>query len=63
MGKYYNIREVTDLKDLINQTVELYGDKPAFKFKKRMYKKGIEETLIREITGCTKKEFAAAVGR
>ena len=39
MGKYYNIREVTDLKDLINQTVELYGDKPAFKFKKRMYKK------------------------
>ena len=30
---------------------------------KRMYKKGIEETLIREITGCTKKEFAAAVGR
>ena len=40
MGKYYNIREVTDLKDLINQTVELYGDKPAFKFIKRMYKKG-----------------------
>lgn len=30
---------------------------------KRMYKKGIEETLIREITGCTKKEFATAVGR
>ena len=30
---------------------------------KRMYKKGIEEELIRELTGCTKKELAAAVGR
>lgn len=41
MEKYYEgIREVTDLKDLINQSVELFGDRPAFKFKKRMYKKG-----------------------
>ncbi len=53
MGKYYNIREVTDLKDLINQTVELYGDKPAFKFKKRMYKKGEKV----EIDVMTYKEF------
>ena len=30
---------------------------------KKMYKKGMEETLIRELTGCTKKEFAAAIGR
>lgn len=53
MGKYYDIREVTDLKDLMNQTVELYGDKPAFKLKKRMYKKG--ETV--EIDVMTYKEF------
>lgn len=39
--KYYeNVRKITDFKDLLNQTVELYGDRPAFKFKKRMYKKG-----------------------
>lgn len=39
--KYYeNVRTITDFKDLLNQTVELYGDRPAFKFKKRMYKKG-----------------------
>lgn len=41
MEKYYeDIREVTDLKDLITQSTELFGDRPAFKFKKRMYKKG-----------------------
>lgn len=53
MGKYYDIREVTDLKDLLNQTIELYGDKPAFKFKKRMYKK--DEKV--EIDIMTYKEF------
>lgn len=53
MGKYYDIREVTDLKDLLNQTIELYGDKPAFKFKKRMYKK--DEKV--EIDVMTYKEF------
>ena len=37
---YKNVRKITDFKDLLNQTVELYGDRPAFKFKKRMYKKG-----------------------
>jgi len=42
MGKtYYNsVRNITDFKDLLNQTVNLYGDRPAFKFKKKMYKKG-----------------------
>lgn len=30
---------------------------------KRMYKRGMEEALIREMTGCTKKEFAAALGK
>lgn len=42
MGEIYykNVRNITDFKDLLNQTVELYGDRPAFKFKKRMYKKG-----------------------
>lgn len=41
MEKYYeDVREITDLKDLINQSAELFADKPAFRFKKRMYKKG-----------------------
>ena len=41
MEKYYEgVREVTDLKDLINQSVQLFGDRPVFKFKKKMYKKG-----------------------
>lgn len=30
---------------------------------KRMYKRGMGEALIREMTGCTKKEFAAALGK
>ncbi len=36
---YEKVRKITDFKDLLNQTVELYGDRPAFKFKKRMYTK------------------------
>ncbi len=41
MEKYYeDVREITDLKDLINQSAELFADRPAFRFKKRMYKKG-----------------------
>ena len=36
MEKYYEgVREVTDLKDLINQSVQLFGDRPVFKFKKK----------------------------
>ncbi len=43
MEKYYEgVREITDLKDLINQSAELFADRPAFRFKKRMYKKGEE---------------------
>ena len=31
MEKFYeNVREITDFKDLINQSVELYVDKPVF---------------------------------
>lgn len=37
--------------------------KERFLIIRKMYKKGIEEKLIREVTGCTKKEFAAAVGK
>lgn len=37
--------------------------KERFQIIKKMYGKGMEETLIRELTGCTKKEFASAVGR
>lgn len=29
----------------------------------RMYKKGIKESVIREVTGCTKKELAAVAGQ
>ncbi len=36
---YYEVRKIKDFKDLLNQTVELYGDRPAFRFKKRMYQK------------------------
>lgn len=43
MEKYYEgVREITDLKDLINQSAELFADRPAFRFKKRMYKKDEE---------------------
>lgn len=35
-------RAINNFKDLINQSAELFADKPAFKFKKRMYKKGEE---------------------
>ncbi len=54
---YENVRKITDFKDLLNQTVELYGDRPAFKFKKRMYKKG--ETV--EFNYMTYKEFGKEV--
>ncbi len=35
-----NVRKITDFKDLLNQTVALYGNRPAFRFKKRKYEKG-----------------------
>ena len=52
-NNYYEVREVKNLKELLNQTVDLYGDNPAFKFKKRMYKKDekVEFNII------TYKEF------
>lgn len=50
---YEDVRMITDFKDLINQSVELYGDKPVFKFKKRMYKK--DEKIEFDIL--TYKEF------
>lgn len=54
MEKFYeNVREITDFKDLINQSVELYGDNPVFVFKKRMYK---ENEKI-EFNKMTYKEF------
>lgn len=54
MKKYYdNVRNITDFKDLINQSVELYGDRTVFKFKKRMYKKGEKV----EFNTMTYKEF------
>ena len=37
--------------------------KERFSIVRKMHKKGMEESLIRELTGCTKKEFAAATGR
>ena len=49
MKEIREIRKITDLKDMLNQTVELYGDNPAFKFKKRMYKNG-EKVEFNQIT-------------
>lgn len=54
---YKNIRKVKDFKDLLNQSVELYGDNNIFKFKKRMYKK--DEKV--EFNYMTYKEFAEEV--
>ena len=33
--KFYEVRKITDLRDLINQSVELYADRPAFTVKKK----------------------------
>lgn len=54
---YKNVRKVKDFKDLLNQSVELYGDNNIFKFKKRMYKK--DEKV--EFNYMTYKEFAEEV--
>ena len=32
---FYKVREIRDLKDLLAQSVELYGDRPAFEVKKK----------------------------
>ena len=32
---FYKVREIRDLKDLLAQSVELYGDRPAFEIKKK----------------------------
>lgn len=34
--KLYETIEITDLKDMLNKTKELYGDKPAYKIKQKM---------------------------
>lgn len=54
---YKNIRKIKDFKDLLNQSVELYGNNNIFKFKKRMYKK--DEKV--EFNYMTYKEFAEEV--
>lgn len=33
--KFYNVREIKDLRDLINQSVKLYADRPAFEVKNK----------------------------
>lgn len=53
MRENREVRKVANLKDMLNQTVDLYGDNPAFKFKKKMYKK--EEEV--EFNVITYKEF------
>ena len=54
---YKNIRKISNLKELLAQTVELNGDNSIFKFKKRMYKKGEKV----EFNIMTYKEFAKEV--
>lgn len=55
--KLHKNREITDLKDLLNQSIELFGDNHIFKFKKRLYKKG--EKI--EFNYMTYKEFGEEV--
>ncbi len=33
--KLHDVRKIEDLKDMLNQSVELFGDKPLFIFKNR----------------------------
>lgn len=54
---YKNVRKIKDFKDLLNQSVELYGDNNIFKFKKRMYKK--DEKV--EFNYMTYKQFSEEV--
>lgn len=54
---YKNIRKINNLKELLVQTAQLNGDRPIFKFKKRMYKK--DEKV--EFNVMTYKEFSKEV--
>lgn len=56
-SNYKNIRRISNFKDLLNQTVELNGERPIFKFKKRKYKK--DEKI--EFNYMTYKEFQKEV--
>lgn len=53
----YKIREIENFKDLLEQSIKLYGDYNIFKFKKRMYKK--DEKV--EFNYMTYKEFGEEV--
>ena len=53
----YKVREIKNFKDLLTQSIELYGDNNIFKFKKRMYKK--DEKV--EFNYMTYKEFGEEV--
>ena len=53
----YKIREIINFKDLLNQSIKLYGECNIFKFKKRMYKKGEQV----EFNYMTYKEFGEEV--
>ena len=53
----YKVREIKNFKDLLTQSIELYGDSNIFKFKKRMYKK--DEKV--EFNYMTYKEFGEEV--
>lgn len=52
-NKYEDIRQVKNFKDLLEQSIKLYGDNNIFKFKKRKYKK--DEKI--EFNYTTYKEF------
>ncbi len=53
----YSVEEVKNFRELLNHSINLYGDNNIFKFKKRMYKKG--ETV--EFNYMTYKEFGKEV--
>ena len=43
--KLYETIEITDLKDMLNKTKELYGDKPAYKIKQKNESKKSEKLI------------------
>lgn len=48
--RLYDYREITDLKDMLNKTKELYGDRPAYKIKIESGKyKGFTHYEVREM--------------
>ena len=44
--KYYDIEEVKSYKELLARSVKLFGEKPVFRFKRKMNKKGEKPDIV-----------------